>query len=244
MERVVLAAIASFFLTVQHVEAYGEYSSGSDGTQGCKECHGDFRELGYTSLVDGGAWASSINPQNTSLHDVHRYDMLNGDCDVCHSTGGRTPVYLNSSNGGKGGYPAIACIGCHGRAEDATSVSGPGAGLRRHHFNAGETICLNCHDDANPSNYTPVNEGVLPPYYAIAPDTDHPNKPTDPFNPTGEEDYAGSSRGLDNDGNLAYDTSDPAFVPEPSSAFLYGAALLALLALAKARRKRFYTYSV
>lgn len=114
--------------------------------------------------------------------------------------------------------------------------------MRQHHFNAGETICLDCHDDADPNEYTPVDEGFFPPYYAIAPDTAHPNKPTDPFSPNDEEDYAGSTKGLDNDGNLAYDTADPAYVPEPSAAVLQGAALTALLGLAAVRRKHFPTH--
>ena len=231
MERIALAAIASFILA-PNVGAYETYS------EGCKdsECHGDFRDSPYSSLVDGVSWGND-------MHDVHRTDMLAGDCEVCHSSGSRKPVFLDSSVGGKGGYPAISCMGCHGRAEDTTSVSDSGAGLRQHHFNAGETICVDCHDDADPSVYTPVDEGVLPPYYDIASDTDHPNKPTDPFNPSGEEDYAGSTKGLDNDGNLAYDVADPAYVPEPSAAFLQGTALLALLWLAAARRKHSPTHT-
>jgi hypothetical protein len=98
-------------------------------------------------------------------------------------------------------------------------------------------VCLECHDDADPNNYTPVGEGVLPPYYAVDPDDDHLLKPTDPFNPNGEEDYAGSVKGLDNDGDLAYDTADPDYVPEPSAALLQGAAWLVLMGLAAKRRR-------
>jgi hypothetical protein len=67
---------------------------------------------------------------------------------------------------------------------------------------------MGCHADANPANYTPVGEDVPPSYY-FTPDAVHPNKPTNPCNPTGEEDFAGSGQGLDNDGDNLYDTSDP-----------------------------------
>jgi len=120
---------------------------------------------------------------------------------------------LSFSAGGDGLEP-ISCMGCHGRAEDVTPVSNYGAGLRQHHFNAGETVCLDCHDDADPRNYTPVGEDVLPPYYYLPLGT-HVNKPTDPCNPNGEEDYEGSLNGLDNDGDLAYDTADADCSPPP-----------------------------
>jgi cysteine-rich repeat protein len=63
------------------------------------------------------------------------------------------------------------------------------------------------------ANYTPVEEDVLPNYYFMpTPDPAHPNKPTDSCNPNGEEDYAGSPLGLDNDGNGLYDSNDPVCV--------------------------------
>jgi hypothetical protein len=52
-----------------------------------------------------------------------------------------------------------------------------------------------------------VGENVLPPYY-FTPDAEFPNKPTDPCNQHGEEDYAGIREGLDNDGDGKYDQSD------------------------------------
>ena len=94
--------------------------------------------------------------------------------------------------------------------EDAGNDSifgGLGAGLRQHHTNAGVTECKTCHADADPVNYTPVGEDVLPPYY-FTPDPEFPNKPTDPCNQKGEEDYAGGPKGLDNDGDGSYDMSD------------------------------------
>jgi hypothetical protein len=67
-------------------------------------------------------------------------------------------------------------MGCHGRAEDNTGIAAAGAGLRQHHFNAGEAVCFDCHEDADPGSFTPAAEKVLPPYY-FTPDTAHPNKP-------------------------------------------------------------------
>ena len=130
--------------------------------------------------------------------------MLANDCDTCHSSGGRSPVSLSSSVGGAGLDP-ISCLGCHGRTEGG-AVNG--AGLRQHHFTSGETICFGCHADSDPGAFTPVGENVLPPYYAVTPDAAHPDKPTAPCNPAGEEDFAGTTIGLDNDGDGLYDQAD------------------------------------
>ncbi len=104
----------------------------------------------------------------------------------------------------------ISCGGCHGRNEDAGNdpiSAGLGAGLRQHHTNAGVTECKTCHSDADPANYTPVGENVLPPNY-FTPDPEFPNQPTDPCNRHGQEDYAGGRDGLDNDGDGRYDKRD------------------------------------
>jgi hypothetical protein len=123
-------------------------------------------------------------------------------------------VALNSSSGGEGLDP-IACTGCHGREEDNTPANpdfgnsdGRGAGLRQHHYNSGVTTCTGCHQDADPANYTPVGEEVLPPYYAN-PGVNHPAIPTDSCNDDGSEQFAGLTIGLDNDGDTLYDSDDP-----------------------------------
>lgn len=176
--------------------AYENYST--TGTTGnCASCHGDFLSSPYVSLADGANWGDD-------LHDVHRTTMLSGDCNACHSSGGRSPVSLRSSVGGTGLDP-ISCLGCHGRPETGGTVTG--AGLRQHHWNSGVTSCLGCHSDSNPAAFTPVGENVPPPYYAI-PDAAHPTKPSDPCNPNGEEDFAGTAIGLDNDGDGFYDQND------------------------------------
>jgi len=198
------------------VSAYDQYSENGDDTN-CAGCHGDFRSNLYISAVDGQVWGN--------LHNLHRSTMLSGDCDACHLASGKFPAPLAQSAGGSGLDP-IACMGCHGRAEDNVVgnpefPNGAGAGLRQHHTNADVADCLNCHEDADPANYTPVGEETLPPYYAN-PGTGHAAIPTAGCNDDGSENFAGLAIGLDNDGDLLYDTDDPgcslAAVPAPIAA--------------------------
>ena len=196
-----LGALVILTMGVSTAEAYETYSASRDATN-CRACHGDFRASPYTSLKPGeGTW-----PDN--LHNVHRYDMLNSNCDACHGGlgGSRFPVSTYTSNGG-GGLPAIGCIGCHGRNEGTGDTA---TGLRQRHYRAGQTLCVNCHNDANPANKTPVGENVAPAFY-FTPDTNHPNKPTDPCNPGpaySEGIFAATTLGLDNDGDGVYDALD------------------------------------
>ena len=183
--------------------AYNQYSQNGDNTY-CAACHGDFRSNTYISPVDGQLWGN--------IHNLHRSTMLGGDCDACHLSSGRFPVRLDESAGGDG-LVAIGCVGCHGRAEDNVAgnpslPNGFGAGLRQHHTNAGVSDCTNCHDDADPANYTPVGEQVLPPYYAD-PGINHPDMPTESCNSDGSEHFAGATIGLDNNGDLFYDGNSP-----------------------------------
>jgi len=150
--------------------------------------------------------------EEVGLHDVHRHIMLDklsrSRCDTCHMASSRYPVFTYQS--ATTSLEPIGCVGCHGRYEDAGNDSqsqGLGAGLRQHHVRAGVTECKTCHADANPANYTPVGENVLPPNY-FTPDPEFPNKPTDPCSQHGEEDYAGTRKGLDNDGDGKYDKAD------------------------------------
>jgi hypothetical protein len=174
----------------------------------------------YISPTDGKRWRENYTEvdetepdEEIGLHDIHRHimlDKLSGSrCDTCHTRPpGFYPVFLNSSTATD--LEPISCMGCHGRSEDAgnDSISGGlGAGLRQHHTNAGVTDCKTCHADADPANYTPVGENVLPPFY-FTPDPEFPNKPTDPCNQHREEDYAGRRQGLDNDGDGRYDKRD------------------------------------
>jgi hypothetical protein len=206
-----LASLFSFTVIVAGTaQAYEQYSQNRDATN-CRQCHGDFRALPYTSLSDGQSWGDG-------LHIVHQ-NMLDGDCDVCHSSGPLFPVLIDSSAGGTGLDP-ISCVGCHGRLEDAFfGTFGSGAGLRQHHWRAGVEDCADCHSDANPLSFIPVGEDFLPPYYSDN-DSAHPLMPRDPCNPQADgfpEDYAASTLGLDNDGNALYDESDANCVTAPST---------------------------
>ena len=203
------------------LDAYPTYSQGKvtnpagdeEPFGNCKTCHGDFRDPDYISLTDGKLWSeiytevTETEPvEELGLHNIHRHIMLDklsrSRCNVCHIESGRYPVILNSS--ATTDFEPISCVGCHGREEDSVATA---AGLRQHHTNARIKECMTCHADANPVNYTPVGENVLPPYY-FTPDPEFPNKPTDPCNQHGEEDYAGIRKGLDNDGDGKYDMSD------------------------------------
>jgi hypothetical protein len=211
--------------------AFPQYSVNRDATN-CRECHGDFRASPYISRADGQSWGSN-------LHDVHRLTMLGGDCDTCHTAGGRFPVRLDSSAGGTGLDP-ISCAGCHGRAEDGTGVGaeGYGAGLRQHHWIAGVTTCVDCHADADPVAFTPADEDVLPPYYSNS-DAAHPDMPGDPCNIGTDgflEDYAATTLGLDNDGDDLYDEADLIPCPEPGSKMMLASGLGLLLLFGRTRR--------
>jgi len=228
-----LAAALLWVLCGGDAAAYEQYSVNKDSTN-CRACHGDFRASPYTSKSDGGSWVNG-------LHDTHKDIMLAGDCDTCHSQGSRFPVILGSSKGGAG-LDAIACSGCHGRAEDGTGngSEGYGAGLRQHHWIEGIQTCGTCHTDSNPGSFTPVDEDVPPPYYAFdAPDPDHELIPEDPCNVADDgytEDYASSTLGLDNDGDGLYDEADLIACPEPAGTLLLQAGLGLLFLLDRRRR--------
>ena len=182
--------------------AYDRYSQNGDATN-CRACHGEFRSANYISPTDGMDWGN--------LHNLHRFDMVAGDCAVCHMSADDFPVFIADADGGDG-MESISCVGCHGRAEDNVPGNpdfnhGYGAGLRQHHTSNGVAVCAQCHADATPANYTPVGEDVLPPYYAN-PGIGHPSIPTDPCNADGSENFAGLPQGLDNDGDDLFDLAD------------------------------------
>jgi cytochrome c553 len=189
--------------------AYDRYSVNRDATN-CRTCHGNFRTSPYTSLVDGQSWGDD-------LHDVHRGNMLEGDCDACHASAGEFPTFIGTSAGGTG-PAAISCSGCHGRSQDGTGSGSAGysAGLRQRHWRSAVTSCVSCHPDSNPATKVPVAENVLPPYYANpGPVGSHPAMPTDACNPSPafNENFAASTLGLDNDGNGQFDMADAACSP-------------------------------
>lgn len=200
-------------------QAYNQYSVNRDATN-CRACHGDFRASPYISQVDGQNWGDS-------LHNVHRTTMLDSDCGVCHFTV-RFPVEVDASAGGTGLLAPISCVGCHGRSADGTGTAtvGYGAGLRQRHWRGGVTTCVNCHTDSNPANKVVVKENVKPPYYAN--NGGHLAIPTDPCNPAPSftENFAGTTIGLDNDGNGQYDMADSVCNPASAAPGETGAMLV------------------
>lgn len=208
----VLCGMAAAVFMGHDARAFPRYSSDGDATYCAQSgCHGDFRASSYTSNTDGMDWGN--------LHNLHRFDMLGGDCEVCHTSPDFLPVNMASSDGGNG-LSALGCMGCHGRNADSNPENpsfpnGLGAGLRQHHTDAGVKDCVMCHEDANPANYTPVGEHVLPAYYAN-PGTGHDDMPADPCNDDTSEDFAGIAEGLDNDGDGLYDDADSDCDPTPT----------------------------
>jgi len=210
---------------------YERYSI-NDNTTNCRFCHGNFRSNSYMSLSDGQNWGN--------LHNLHRETMLDGDCEACHLSDDEFPVIIGESGGGDGLAP-IGCVGCHGRAEDGIGDGTKGFGLamkqRHHRLDVGTDQngerCVDCHAEADPAVRTPVGENVLPPYYAN-PGT-HPDIPTDPCNPAPDfnEDFAGLTTGIDNDGDLAEGDADSdcgAAPPTPGEASGDGQPMLLVTA--------------
>ena len=162
---------------------------------------------------------------------------MNTECNLCHTSGDQKNPYLGSSNGTSDNL-GVGCVGCHGREEDAGNDNispGRGAGLRQHHTNSQIADCGNCHRDAIPANYTPVDEDVFPLYYGTV-DT----LASAPCNPDGSEGInenwsIGDLAGLDNDGDRIYDMLDVVCLPEPGANALLAAGLGALLALGRRR---------
>ena len=189
--KVALAALA-FLVMTPDASAYSDYS-------GCAGCHGSFTASSYNSLkgAAGGTWTSG-------LHDTHRNTMLSGNCTACHGSGSRTPVLMKSS--ASAAPFNTSCLGCHGRVEGTAGLTG--RGLRAHHERSGAASCFSCHGESTASPVVP--ESVKPPLYIT--NASHPNLPKDPCNPspTFAENFAGTTLGLDNDGNGLYDAADPA----------------------------------
>jgi hypothetical protein len=202
-------ALVVFVMWAPDTAAFEFYSDDTNDQGGCAQCHTGFRDNNnYISQAEGVSWG-------TSLHNVHLNNTnIDSSCDNCHGgvgTAGRT-VRINSSLNAADGVNAIACTGCHGRLEDANTVTpvngtGWGAGLRQHHFVNGVGICQGCHGDSNPAVFTPAGEDTMPPWYGSV-INDIVGTNLEPCNAIGEEQLAGDPIGLDNDGDNAYDTAD------------------------------------
>lgn len=228
MTRTTIACAALAFtcslLAVANADAHERYNGG------CQLCHGDFTE--------------GVSPQGTVFpgddkHRMHRSSSyMNADCDLCHATGDGNDPFIGSSDG-TANNPGIGCSGCHGREEDMGNdniSNGRGAGLRQHHTNAGEMNCVGCHDDADPANYTPVGEDVLPTYYGtVDTNVDAPCNEVAMMNVNENWSDDMDFVGQDNDGNGDYDMADVVCVPEPAQAVM---ALVGVTFLAGAHRRR------
>jgi len=173
------------------VFAYPDYD-------GCKTCHGDFRENeNYTSKTDGAVW-------NANLMDGH--SAFGISCNACHKSGSFGEVFLNFSTDAT---LSKSCVGCHGRDEDVNGSCvggsgsqvecGSGAGLRSKHAQAGVGTCSGCHS----GDPTPTGEQVNPFNYGKAGVV-----MTNACNADGSEGRFGLY-GLDNDGDGAADADDP-----------------------------------
>lgn len=176
--------------------SYDQYSINVDATN-CRACHGDIAAKVYIS-PKGENWGKN-------LHEYLANVVTGGDCFTCHRTTGNFPVRTMFSAGGSG-LPPISCLGCHGRNEGVSGITA--TGLRQHMFRSGQTICGNCHVDADPnSGIIPVGETTFPAYYGSP---SHPAMPTNPCNPPPgyNENFSPITLGLDNDGDLVYDMLD------------------------------------
>ncbi len=161
-------------------------------TDGCNDCHGNFRDATTTK--------GTVFPSNNN-HTMHNgTSYMDTDCALCHIGSSRTPVYLGRSTG-TGNNNGLGCAGCHVRA-----------GLLAHHLVNGVSECLDCHDAE-----TSVPENVTPPYYtgswAALTKVRNPGNTVRASN-TNENWSVGDFLGLDNDGNNLYDLADYAIGPK------------------------------
>ncbi|MEW5757822.1 MAG: cytochrome c peroxidase [Pseudomonadota bacterium] len=193
------AGCLSLLLLHSAANAFPTYSANpATNTGNCADCHGDFNGGNYTSLTNSGAPDNSDAVAwgaNLMNGHVTRYGL---SCTDCHTTIGAAPVSTNASMSG------ITCSSCHGREQDkGTGILQSGsAGLRQHHFNAGVTLCGNCHvTDSNPSMFSPEGEDVASATFVA--------KGIDPCDESSYGTTMFGAWGLDNDGDGLRDTNDP-----------------------------------
>ncbi|MBI5675514.1 MAG: choice-of-anchor D domain-containing protein [Nitrospirae bacterium] len=180
------------------------FAGAYDTIGSCEGCHGGFRANTYSSLAAAKAANPAWPGTSLALHNGHANSstgtppgMLNGNCNACHFGSSRIPVYTYQSSGAAPFNQG--CSGCH-----------DGPGLRAHHVNSGADTCYDCHSDPAPDA-----ENVLRPVYTAAlGTTSGTTRVNDPCNPAAAG-FEGrlkdvTTLGLDNDGNLLYDQSDPA----------------------------------
>jgi cysteine-rich repeat protein len=188
---------ALLFIGPPGTSAYESYHHPNlDGEGYCSDCHPGFK----------GGFAGA-------LHQLH---FMTFTCSLCHTGVGFDNPFIMWSQGNN-----LGCLGCHGRdygepiGEDYRGFpmeglpKNSGYGLRRHHIRSGITICEGCHGNPPQSFIQPEN--VNPPYYARG-DVSLFGMPVDAC--TNEDSPADPGTiGLDNDGNLLYESDDPACPP-------------------------------
>jgi len=191
-----LRAILGTFLLILFSSSAFSYPT----YDGCQGCHGKFEEGTYISKKDGSNWGKN-------LMDAHEA-FVSGKCNACHKSDSKGEVFLNFSIDS---VFTMSCMGCHGRVEDINNSCssaaggmevncGSGVGLRRHHeAKVGTGTCNSCHS----SNPTPVGENVAPFNYGKTGITI-----VDSCDADGTESKYGAT-GLDNDGDVLTDGSDP-----------------------------------
>ena len=191
---VTAGALIAFTIGTSDARAFPTYSGWPQGE--CRDCHGDFRASIYHPPSRDEEWTDAFSAG--ALHGNH-WDMVGFDCEACHMGPGRSVVSMSESDSVD--FP-LSCIGCHGRAEHDAGGLVTAAGLRRRHWNGG-VPCTPCHADSEPAaGFAPAGEDVLPPNYdALGIDSCN-------FPPESSEDFAGSTLGLDNDGDGFYDDDD------------------------------------
>jgi hypothetical protein len=168
-------------------QAYPAYSDGCNASG----CHGVF---------DSATSPKGTKFPSNSKHEMHRANnSMNTDCDLCHTSPDRTPVYTGSSDG-VGTVTGLGCAGCH-----------VGPGLRKHHTTRGVTACYSggagCHGDGTAETSLPENV-ISPPYYGTAYTlANNPGNTAQVAN-ANENWSVGDFVGLDNDGNGLADLAD------------------------------------
>ncbi len=202
--QIVLTVMIIMLLMPVTSLAYERYNDG------CQDCH--------------GAFTDSVSPKGSIIvpnkHNMHRSGTAMGtECNLCHTDGDNDNPFLGSSDG-TANNPGLGCSGCHGRDADTgldTISSGRGAGLRQHHWNAGETVCAECHTDVDPASNTLMGEFVVPTYYGTV-DTNADMPCNDVAQANMNENWTiGDFVGLDTDGDYIYDVDDPDCQGTPGS---------------------------
>ncbi len=273
---ILVSLFSVFLIGAGTAQAYPQFSNNKDATN-CRACHGDFRDSPYISLTEGADWGKSLMAMHKDDIldgdcDTCHNQGANFPVNIGSSKGGTglDPIACAGCHGraedgtgtGSEGYGA-GLRQHHWVANRTIGVDPPGCDPDAPPGHVDECtivestrVCGTCHErtdlggltDADPANFTPVDEIFLPPYYAdpAGSDLNHLDIPSDPCNPGGAgEDYAGTTEGLDNDGDGLYDENDwkfdannqPIGCPEPGQLAILLPGIGALLLIDRRRQR-------